>query len=186
MTTVYATPSGQLPSLSSSSSNANANSRNSGGSGFWGSPGKVAGTFVAVGVVVFCLALLGFILWYRRRRRNEEDFEKRYNDVTAPAGSNTSIDPASAGSHAAFVYADEKGIEVPPTPVEKKETFTRLSQPASFTDNESGIPQDEGPVVVDQRLDPRQMFMHWENEGSKTSLADDVDYSRRVLRVINE
>lgn len=44
-------------------------------------------------------------------------------------------------------------------------------------------PQDF--VEVDQRLDPRQMFMNWEN-GSRKSLADEMDYSRRVLRVTNE
>lgn len=53
--------------------------------------------------------------------------------------------------------------------------------PDEFEDNGHGE-----VVEVDQRLDPRQMmFMNWES-GSRQSLADDVDYSRRVLRVTNE
>lgn len=37
---------------------------------------------------------------------------------------------------------------------------------------------------TDERLDPVSM-MHWQTAGSRQSLADDVDYSRRVLRVTN-
>ena len=140
-----------------------------------------------MGIVILLLVLLIlFILYRHRRNKDNEDFEKRYNDVVAPAGSTASIDPVSTSSPNGFVYADEKGIQVPPTPIEKKDTSNRLSQPVSSTDIESGLQHEESPVVVDQRLDPRQMFMQWENGGSKLSLADDVDYSRKVLRVINE
>ncbi|SCV00908.1 LANO_0F09164g1_1 [Lachancea nothofagi CBS 11611] len=184
ITTIYSTPTGQT----SSGTNSNHTSPQNSGSdakGFWAPPGKIAGTFVAVGVVVACLALFVLLFWYRRRHRKDEDFERRYNDVVAPVCSNASIGPASTASPNGFIYADEKGIQGAPPSSEKNDK--RISQTTSLADSESGAVPEDGPVVVDQRLDPRQMFMmQWENGGSKVSLADDVDYSRKVLRVINE
>ncbi|CEP60559.1 Wsc4p LALA0_S01e13696g [Lachancea lanzarotensis] len=185
VTTVISTPTGQV-SAAPNSNGADANKNRSSGKGFWGSPGKIAGTFVAVGIVVFLLALLAFVLWYRRRNHRDEDFEKRYNDVVAPVGSNTSIGPASSASPNGFIYADEKGIQRAP-PASSENNEKRGSQETSVAEMDHGSAPEEGPVVVDQRLDPRQMFMmQWENGGSKMSLADDVDYSRKVLRVMND
>ena len=41
------------------------------------------------------------------------------------------------------------------------------------------------PITVDQRLDPGQMFMRWDQNDSRRSLQDENDYSRKVLRVAN-
>lgn len=43
---------------------------------------------------------------------------------------------------------------------------------------------DDG-MVFDQRVDPNQFYMRWEQNGSQASLQDNDDYSRRVLRVAN-
>ncbi|QLG75060.1 hypothetical protein HG535_0H03870 [Zygotorulaspora mrakii] len=128
-------------------------------SSYWSSPGKVAGTFVPIGVFIVVLII---IIWVsmRRRRRYSQNFEKER------ASSST-----SANNSQMFVYADEKGIvELDNSPVEH-EPPTR-SNSVLWT--------------VDQRLDPRRMLSEIEHCSSKVSLADDVDYSRKVLRIVNE
>jgi hypothetical protein len=132
-----------LPSSSSSSSNTANQSNNK---SFFDSPGKVAGTFTAVGIVA--LALAGITLYCLC-------FHNRHTDST-----DSDEESAHSSSH-----HDEKDIH----PIEPPNEF---------------LPGDNF-VEVDQRLDPRQMFMNWEH-GSRQSLADDMDYSRRVLRVTNE
>jgi len=39
--------------------------------------------------------------------------------------------------------------------------------------------------IVDQRLDPGQMYLRWHESDSRRSLHDELDYSRKVLRVAN-
>lgn len=114
--------------------------------GFFQSPGKVAGTFTVVGLVV--LAIISALLYFfcfKTTKDNESSI------------SNQSLN-------------EEKfGIAPPPVPSIKE-------------DKEEG----EGEMFdfLDQRLDPTQVFNY--QNGSRASLADDMDYTRRVLRVTNE
>lgn len=152
--------------------------------GFWDSPGKVAGTFVAVGVVVVLLLLLLLWFFFIRPKKQQKDFEEQYNEaVFSPrkpehsSGSdsiNYGGNRSSSGSQG-FVYADEKGIFEP----------TLKSKRPSFDDDSLDFTPKQ-PVIMDQRLDPNQIFSEICHNNSKFSLADDIDYSRKVLRVINE
>lgn len=158
VSTVTNTPS-SIPSTNSQAPNtANTdadNNQDKKKDGFFDSTGKVAGTFTAVGVVV--VALLSTLLYCCCLRKRHDDDEDEEN-----------------GHHSGVIGLDDESAQSM-----KDEKFMDGS-----TTNGGGIhPQDF--VEVDQRLDPRQMFMNWEN-GSRKSLADDMDYSRRVLRVTNE
>lgn len=138
-------------------------------SSYWSSPGKVAGTFVPIGVFIVVLII---IIWVsmRRRRRYSQNFEKDYKEAVFSPQERASSS-TSANNSQMFVYADEKGIvELDNSPVEH-EPPTR-SNSVLWT--------------VDQRLDPRRMLSEIEHCSSKVSLADDVDYSRKVLRIVNE
>lgn len=154
---------------------------------YWKSPGKVAGTFVAVGVVV--VALILFIIWYffinpQKKRR---DFEEQYNEaVLSPrhhhgsggTDSFTYSQGRSSSTSQGLVYADEKGIIEPALKVKR----TSLDDESlDYVNTANSV-----PIMVDQRLDPKQMYSETQESNSKLSLADDVDYSRKVLRVINE
>lgn len=139
---------------------------------FFQSPGKVAGTFTAVGIVVLAIiATLIYCLFFAagRRHRNGDAYIEEDN------GSSNIASPDN-----------EKiiGGTTPPLPFVPPITVTQAPV-------RPGVPRlstnslDDDYIEVDQRLDPRQMFMNWEN-GSRKSLNDNTDYSRRVLRVTND
>lgn len=145
-------------SVPSQTNNANSNedgsnSNDSSSKGFFDSPGKVAGTFTAVGVVI--VAILGALLWFCCFRNRSDDDE---DDEESAHSSQNDEKVAGPG------VAPSSSIPMP-------------LGPDNYMD-------EDDFVEVDQRLDPRQMFMNWEN-GSRKSLADEMDYSRRVLRVTN-
>jgi cell wall integrity and stress response component len=132
---------------------------------FFDNKGKVAGTFTAVGIVAAGLILaLIFFLCYRKRKRAEAD------------GSQT---PSSYSGHS-------------PNPLNEKGA-TGLQRDQSNATTLAGMGYDEKgrldnttivPITVDQRLDPGQMFMRWDQNDSRRSLQDEHDYSRK-LRVTN-
>ncbi|KAG0675493.1 hypothetical protein C6P43_004862 [Kluyveromyces marxianus] len=172
-------------------------------------------TAVGVVVVLLLIALVILFMRYRRRKE-QQDFEKTYDVVkrSATDAYSTSIssqnDPSgnSSTGMAPFVYADEKGILTPTVknlslrPVTNSGNASSVSTPASATAPTSAtgnpptpssptngvgiVPNSTDAVVLDQRLDPQHLMSQWESNGSRLSLADDVDYSRKVLRVINE
>lgn len=150
--------------------------------GYWDSPGKVAGTFVPVGLVA--LGLLLGIIWFFfiRPRRKQKHFEEQYGAaVLSPRGphnpnyaeSMTYPGNRSSSGSQGFVYADEKGI-IDTTPRSRRPSF----------DEESADFANPHPVIMDQRLDPHRLLS--QENPSAVSLADDIDYSRKVLRVIND
>lgn len=150
--------------------------------GFWHSPGKVAGTFVAVGIVALAILLLIIWFFFIRPRRKQKQFEEQYGAaVLSPRGPhnpnyadsmNYPGNRSSSGSQG-FVYADEKGI-IDTTPRTRRNSF----------DDESADFANPHPIIMDQRLDPHRLLS--QENPSAVSLADDIDYSRKVLRVINE
>lgn len=183
------------------SSKNNANDKHS--KGYWHSPGKVAGTFVVVGIVV--AAIIAFAIWYflLKPRWDQKKFEKDYNNAiglppaTPPQNiprtdsGNSKIystpifnthhsgseDDSSASSNG--LYNNEKKYD------EHVSTSRRPNQRDVFADD-AYSDYSSVPVMVDQRLDPNQMMSQIEQSPSNVSLSDDVDYSRKVLRVINE
>lgn len=177
ITTIY--PSSQDIS-NNTTNNDSIGNKSTSGSRFFNSPGKVAGTFLGVGFLILLLiALMGYI-WYRHKRNlKERDFEKNYD---AAIGNNTITERSSSSTltHVGFIYTDEKGIQRSPKGhIRGNSTLNSISH---TTDTNF----DDIQIVVDQRLDPRHVMSKLEEGGSKISLSDEVDYSRKVLRVINE
>jgi len=156
-------------STNNNNNNNNSNSHDDGSQnkskdGFFDSTGKVAGTFTAVGVVVVTLlSTLLYCCCFRKRSSNDDDDDGDDEMKGVQDHSGMILDDDSAHS-----YRDEKYMD-----------------PGAEGQGEGMLHPDDSFVEVDQRLDPRQMFMNWEN-GSRKSLADELDYSRRVLRVTNE
>jgi hypothetical protein len=137
-------------------------------SSFWDSTGKVAGVFVAVGIVTAMLA--GALLWMCRNRKSRRDEEKSEESPRQTSGEQ----PVSRSTSLLQLLGrgDRSRTEnVAPSPPNQQ----RLSR----SPTELAIP------VVDQRLDPQTMMIRFEDNDSRTSFRDEEDYSRRVWRVTN-
>ncbi|CAI4536975.1 AGA_1a_G0024720.mRNA.1.CDS.1 [Saccharomyces cerevisiae] len=201
--------------------------------GYWDSPGKIAATFVVVGVV--CLVIICILIYlihhYRTRpARKAQDFENEYqskfyqskypNEVTTTTLHTPSPSSNSTFSTPRLIYTDEKGQIMSESPSPRQSTYSltagsppndpsTLASPfhdptlprrtSTFLHSpiqkqhekmESNVTLGEDTVLVDQRLDPSKMLNTLANDDatnhSTISLSDNVDYSRRVLRVMNE
>ncbi|CAI4969964.1 BEM_HP_G0066010.mRNA.1.CDS.1 [Saccharomyces cerevisiae] len=201
--------------------------------GYWDSPGKIAATFVVVGVV--CLVIICVLIYlihhYRTRSaRKAQDFENEYqskfyqskypNEVTTTTLHTPSPSSNSTFSTPRLIYTDEKGQIMSESPSPRQSTYSltagsppndpsTLASPfhdptlprrtSTFLHSpiqkqhekmESNVTLGEDTVLVDQRLDPSKMLNTLANDDatnhSTISLSDNVDYSRRVLRVMNE
>lgn len=127
-----------LPLNSShSSSSGSGGSHGTQNKSFFDYPGKVAGVFTVVGLVV--VALIVCVVYFCLRYR------KQHTDEDEEAGS----------SH------------------HEKHTPSLQHEPMVEREDEQR----------DERLEP--VMMSWDQNGSKMSLDDNVDYTRRVLRVVN-
>ncbi|CAI4456686.1 BDN_1c_G0023370.mRNA.1.CDS.1 [Saccharomyces cerevisiae] len=201
--------------------------------GYWDSPGKIAATFVVVGVVcsVIICVLIYLIHHYRTRpARKAQDFENEYqskfyqskypNEVTTTTLHTPSPSSNSTFSTPRLIYTDEMGQIMSESPSPRQSTYSltagsppndpsTLASPfhdptlprrtSTFLHSpiqkqhekmESNVTLGEDTVLVDQRLDPSKMLNTLANDDatnhSTISLSDNVDYSRRVLRVMNE
>ncbi|CAI4499193.1 CAS_1a_G0022900.mRNA.1.CDS.1 [Saccharomyces cerevisiae] len=201
--------------------------------GYWDSPGKIAATFVVVGVV--CLVIICILIYlihhYRTGpARKAQDFENEYqskfyqskypNEVTTTTLHTPSPSSNSTFSTPRLIYTDEKGQIMSESPSPRQSTYSltagsppndpsTLASPfhdptlprrtSTFLHSpiqkqhekmESNVTLGEDTVLVDQRLDPSKMLNTLANDDatnhSTISLSDNVDYSRRVLRVMNE
>ncbi|GMC34541.1 unnamed protein product [Saccharomyces cerevisiae] len=201
--------------------------------GYWDSPGKIAATFVVVGVV--CLVIICILIYlihhYRTRpARKAQDFENEYqskfyqskypNEVTTTTLHTPSPSSNSTFSTPRLIYTDERGQIMSESPSPRQSTYSltagsppndpnTLASPfhdptlprrtSTFLHSpiqkqhekmESNVTLGEDMVLVDQRLDPSKMLNTLANDDatnhSTISLSDNVDYSRRVLRVMNE
>jgi len=140
---------------------------------FWDSTGKVAGVFVAVGVIIALLAFL--LLSMCRGRKGRKDEEKTEMSPSPGSCQMSASQPVSRSASLLQLLGkrDKSRQEdaTPPSPTDNH----RLSRTAT----ELVIP------VVDQRLDPQTMMIRFEDNVSRTSFRDEEDYSRRVWRVTN-
>lgn len=143
---------------------------------FWDSTGKVAGVFVAVGVVVALLAIA--LIWTCRKRRRRQD-EERPEVVTGPQPMVRQISGSEPVSRSASL------LQL----LGKTRDRSRQEEIASPTSvgsrRLSRSPTDVVIPVVDQRLDPQSMMIRFDDNDSRTSFRDEEDYSRRVWRVTN-
>lgn len=158
--TVTVSPTASASSSQISALNVGNNSKNpqDKNGGFFSSSGKVAGVFTVVGLVI--VAIIGGLLWYWYKKRN----------ATMPqSDSGRALSGKSFNSTAASgAVGTPIGMGISRLDPDEKELYKGALYP-----------------VIDQRLDPRQIYMQYGDTGSRQSLPDQYDYSRRVFRVTN-
>lgn len=138
----------------------------------------MGGVFAVVGIVgLALLCLVAFFIWrYCRNKRNS-------NNIIGADGSDPN-NGASSGKHAYKTFAGVGGES------ETSHQHASAASPQSLghVRNSSSAFSDSDMKLVpifDQRVDPNQLYMRWDQNASATSLQDNEDYSRRVLRVAN-
>ncbi|KAG7885625.1 hypothetical protein KL938_000657 [Ogataea parapolymorpha] len=174
-TTITYTPASSATEVNQSSLSGTPIATNKNSSSFFDHKGRVAAVFSVVGIVSLALILLlTFIL--RRLYLNKhkgpiaiesdtESFEKPVIIGTLPNTPTPSSPPPSASAKKASMFTLHRKSSSAPTAVQR---------PTPLSDM----------VMVDQRLDPHSELYN-NNNFSTRSLSDQVDYSRKVLRVAN-
>ncbi|KAI9733536.1 MAG: hypothetical protein M1834_003137 [Cirrosporium novae-zelandiae] len=148
-----------------SSSTSSADSKSSGHS-FWSSPGKVAGTFIGIGLVVIAIIISGFLYLRRRSQQLTGNQTVMSDDPLIRNGSKHSNFTLSSGEKlGGFGRGDSENSGEPGSSSTNRQSYLRK---------------------YDQRLEPTRVFKA-ENTSriSLQSFQDDQDYSRRVLTVAN-
>lgn len=129
--------------------------------------GAIAGGVVGGVAGVAIIALLAFFLIKRRRQQEDDEDEEEYFDKPIQGiGGAGSLKNSGTGKSKKSVKTN--GLEMPMT-----NPFTHPS------DDLEGKPNDE---MVDPRLNPVMLGRRRLSEGS---LADETDYSRKILQVAN-
>ncbi|KAG7841432.1 hypothetical protein KL942_001311 [Ogataea angusta] len=174
-TTITYTPASSATEINKSSPSSTATNSSKDSSSFFDHKGKVAAVFSVVGIVSLALILLlTFILrkMYLNKHKgpiaiesDTESFEKPVIIGTLPNTPTPSSPPPSASAKRASVFSLHRKSNSAPTAVQR---------PTPLSDM----------VMVDQRLDPHSELYN-NNNYSTRSLSDQVDYSRKVLRVAN-
>lgn len=150
--------------------------------GFFSNAGKVAGTFVALAIVVVLIAV-GIIWFCLRKRRKPEDA----SIIPSTAGDGTPQRRPSRLSQMGLLGRTATGgtHHERPTPTIQTSGWGpgngAEKSPADTLDRRSSYPR-----VVDQRLEPTALWNPIHDNGSHVSVRsfrDDQDYSRRMLRV---
>jgi cell wall integrity and stress response component len=140
---------------------------------FWDSTSKVAGVFVAVGVVTALSAIaLFWICRNRPGRQDEEKTEGMHQPMPRPSSVNQSVSRST--SRLQLLGGREHSRQDDP-----------ISPTVDGSRRLSRSPTDLVIPVVDQRLDPQSMIIRFDDNSSRTSFRDEDDYSRRVWRVTN-
>ena len=139
----------------------------------WDSAGKVAGVFIAVGIVA-ALFVIGFV-WLCRNANGRPDEEKSGVTTSQAMEQQNGSQPVSrsASSLQLLGKREPTGQEAIPSP------SSNANYRLSLSPTELVVP------VVDQRLDPQSMMIRFEDNDSRTSFRDEEDYSRRIWRVTN-
>ncbi|KAL8688540.1 MAG: hypothetical protein Q9218_005578 [Villophora microphyllina] len=150
--------------------------------GFMSHPGKVAGLFVVVGLLI-CLLAAALIWFYLRWKRNADT-----ETIASTTGGETPqrrqsklstiglLGGTGRSNKRKSVARIQTGGWGPGNGNEKSPSDTPIDHRTSY------------PRVVDQRLDPMALWNPLQDNGSHVSIQsfrDDQDYSRRMLRVAN-
>ena len=150
-------------------------------SGFFSSPGKVAGVFVVVTLAV--LAIAGSLIWFFLRRR-------RHTDAIAVAsvvgGDTPQRRPSRLSQMGLLGSSKRRKTENTVPAIETSGWGSGDNAEKSPTDTTPIDARSSYPRIVDQRLDPVALWNPIHDNGSHVSiqsLQDNQDYSRRMLRV---
>ncbi|KAI5811284.1 hypothetical protein DFH27DRAFT_19816 [Peziza echinospora] len=149
--------------------------------GFFSNTGRVAGVFTVIAILVIALVLA--TIWFIRRQRSKG----------APLGADSPTPDSFGGVMIAGTHDKRRsrsmstlGLVTPFSGSDKPPPIVTTNSASSGSQAQSAITPDR---VTDQRLDPGQVWMRFENDNasrmSVRSLRDDQDYSRRVLRLAN-
>jgi hypothetical protein len=140
-------------------------------SSFWNAPGKVAGVFVTVGVIILLLGIA--MLWmFRRRKTTRKDEEKELPKPITRQNSMGQTVSRSTSLLQLLGKREKNRPEVAPVPSASGGRVSRS-------------PTNLAIPTLDQRLDPQSMMNRFEDNDSRVSFRDEDDYSRRVWRITN-
>ncbi|KAL8993232.1 MAG: hypothetical protein Q9169_006499 [Polycauliona sp. 2 TL-2023] len=152
--------------------------------GFMSHPGKVAGLFVGVALIV-CLIAAGLIWFFIRRKRNAEA-----ETIASTAGGETPQRRQSKMSTIGLLGGTRRSNNRKSVPkIQTSGWGPGHSAEKSPTDTPIDYRRTSYPRMVDQRLEPAALWNPLQDNGSHVSIQsfrDDQDYSRRMLRVSDE
>ncbi|KAL7275768.1 Cell wall integrity and stress response component 4 [Rhizina undulata] len=178
------TSSSSTKSDSSTNSSSSA-SATAGSSSFFSNPGRVAGVFVGIGLVI--LGIVAGLLYFRHRRNRQQSLYGDNGSGIIQAGGAGFIggNRRRSRSMSTLGLVGEKGLgtaDSTPSGHGYSNSTGTAGAVAPLMDGTSA------PIgrIVDQRLDP---YVRFDNDPSSRmsvkSLRDDQDYTRRVLRLAN-
>ncbi len=151
--------------------------------GFFSNTGKVAGTFVAVGIIIFAIAAA--LVWFFLRRKRQEDAATIPSTVGGNTPQHTPQRRPSRLSQMGLIGGASEGEKNIPR-LQTSGWGPGNSAEKSPADTLSADRRSSLPRVVDQRLEPTALWNPLHDNGSHVSVRsfrDDQDYSRRMLRV---
>ncbi|KAI4109096.1 MAG: hypothetical protein LQ339_001901 [Xanthoria mediterranea] len=149
--------------------------------GFMSHPGKVAGLFVGIALII-CLLAAALIWFFIRRKRNAEA-----EAMASTAGGETPQRRQSKMSTIGLLGGTRRTNKRRSVPkIQTSGWGPGNSMEKSPVDTPVDYRRTSYPRVVDQRLEPAALWNPLQDNGSHVSIQsfrDDQDYSRRMLRV---
>ncbi|KAL8728545.1 MAG: hypothetical protein Q9181_005313 [Wetmoreana brouardii] len=149
--------------------------------GFMSHPGKVAGLFVGVGVIICLIAAA--LIWFFLRRKRDSEAEM----LGSTAGGETPQRRQSKLSTMGLLGGTRRSNKRKSVPAIQTSGWGPGNGPEkSPSDTPIDYHRASYPRVVDQRLEPTALWNPLQDNGSHVSIQsfrDDQDYSRRMLRV---
>ncbi|KAL8847140.1 MAG: hypothetical protein Q9221_007805 [Calogaya cf. arnoldii] len=152
--------------------------------GFMSHPGKVAGLFVGIALII-CLLAAALIWWFFMRRKRNAEAET----IASTAGGETPQRRQSKMSTIGLLGGTRRSNNRKSVPkIQTSGWGPGNSTEKSPTETPIDYRRTSYPRVVDQRLEPAALWNPLQDNGSHVSIQsfrDDQDYSRRMLRVAN-
>ncbi|KAL9016429.1 MAG: hypothetical protein Q9185_006234 [Variospora sp. 1 TL-2023] len=149
--------------------------------GFMSHPGKVAGLFVGVGLIICLLAAA--LLWFFCRRKRDVEAET----IASTVGEETPQRRQSKLSTMGLLGGTRRSNNRKSAPtIQTSGWGPGNSTEKSPTETPIEYRRTSYPRIVDQRLEPTALWNPLQDNGSHVSIQsfrDDQDYSRRMLRV---